>query len=275
MAFNSSKFEVLRYGSNSALKESTNYLTPDCNAIIEEKDNLRDLGVIMSNDATFSSHVEHVCKQVRQKSGWILRTFNSRQTWFLKFMWKTLVQGHIDYCSQLYFPCKSSDMEKLEDLQRIFTRKIPEVSSLNYWERLQKLKMYSQERRMERYRAIYIWKILEGISPNCGIQEIYSERRGREIQIPKIKGRGRYQTLREGSFQVHGAKVFNSLPKSVRNMKKVSVEDFKSSLDNFLQSIPDEPKLPGYIPTTCNQVTSSPSNSIIDHTRAQKVRRPG
>ena len=98
-------------------------------------------------------------------------------------MWKTLVQGHVDYCSQLYFPCKSSDMEKLEDLQRIYTRKIPEVSSLKYLERLQKLKMYSQERRMERYRAIYIWKILEGISPNCGIQEVYSERRGREVQI--------------------------------------------------------------------------------------------
>jgi hypothetical protein len=103
------------------------------------------------------------------------------QTWFLKFMWTTLVQGHLDYCSQLYFPCKSSDMGKLEDLQRIYSRKIPEVSSLNYWERLQKLKMYSQERRVERYRAIYIWKILEGISPNCGIQETFSEKRGREV----------------------------------------------------------------------------------------------
>ena len=69
MAFNSSKFEVLRYGSNTALKESTNYLTPGCEAIIEEKENLRDLGIIMSNDASFSSHVEHVCKKVKQKSG--------------------------------------------------------------------------------------------------------------------------------------------------------------------------------------------------------------
>ena len=63
MAFNASKFEVLRYGSNSALKESTNYLTPGCEAIIEEKESLRDLGILMSNDATFSSHVEHVCNK--------------------------------------------------------------------------------------------------------------------------------------------------------------------------------------------------------------------
>ena len=275
MAFNSSKFEVLRYGSNTALKESTNYLTPGCEAIIEEKENLRDLGIIMSNDASFSSHVEHVCKKVKQKSGWILRTFSSRQTWFLKFMWKSLVQGHVDYCSQLYFPNKSSDMEKIENLQRIYTRKIPEVSSLNYWERLQKLKIYSQERRMERYRVIYIWKILEGISPNCGIQETHSDRRGREVQVPKVKGNGRFQTIREGTFQIHGAKLFNSLPKSVRNISRTSVDEFKVALDKFLQTIPDEPKLPGYIPSACNQVTASPSNSIIDLSRVGKFRRPG
>ena len=58
MAFNSSKFEVLRYGRNVSLKEATNYLTPNCGAVIEEKDSLRDLGIIMSSDATFSSHVQ-------------------------------------------------------------------------------------------------------------------------------------------------------------------------------------------------------------------------
>ena len=58
MLFNSNKFEVLRYGKNQSLKESTSYLTPNYEDIIEEKDVLRDLGVMMSNDASFSSHVE-------------------------------------------------------------------------------------------------------------------------------------------------------------------------------------------------------------------------
>ena len=30
--------------------------------------------------------------------------------------------------------------------------------------------MNSQERRMERYRIIYVWKILEGFAPNCGVE---------------------------------------------------------------------------------------------------------
>ena len=212
MEFNSNKFEVMRYGRNKSLKESTTYFTPDWKDTIEEKETLRDLGVIMSNDASFSNHVELVCSKVKQKSGWVLRTFRNRKSWFLKLMWKTLVQPHVDYCSQLYFPHLSTQMQKIENLQQIYTKKIPEVSHLNYWERLKSLKMLSQERRMERYRILYAWKILEGISPNCGLESDISERRGRELKVPVLKGIGKIHTLREASFQVHGPKLFNSLP---------------------------------------------------------------
>ena len=115
MEFNSKKFEILRYGKDETLKQSSSYFTPNYEDIIEEKESLRDLGVQMSNDASFSIHVETICSKVKQKSAWILRTFVNRKSWFLKFMWKTLVQPNIDYCSQLYFPCKSSEMEKIEN----------------------------------------------------------------------------------------------------------------------------------------------------------------
>ena len=48
MQFNGGKFEILRYGKNTTLKESTSYFTPNCEEIIEEKECLRDLGIIMS-----------------------------------------------------------------------------------------------------------------------------------------------------------------------------------------------------------------------------------
>ena len=71
------EFEVMRYGPNRILKESTSYFTLNFEDMIEEKSSLRYLGIIMSNNATFSSHVEHVCGKVRQKSSWILRTFKT------------------------------------------------------------------------------------------------------------------------------------------------------------------------------------------------------
>ena len=257
MLFNGNKFEVLRYGNNTDLKNSTAYFTPDYEDVIEEKDTLRDLGIMITNDGKFSSHVEHVCSKVKQKSGWITRTFQCRKTWFMKFMWKTLVQCHIDY-----------------KIIRIYTRKIPEVKNLNYWQRLKELKMLSQERRAERYKAIYVWKILEKIVPNCGLVTITSERRGREVQIPHLKGSGKVRNLRENGFQVSGAKVFNSLPKHLRMLSNISVDDFKCKLDKYLEAIPDEPALPEYTPSACNLVTAKPSNSIVDQGRTI-LRRPG
>ena len=275
MLFNGKKFEMLRYGPDRDLKNSTNYLTPEYEDLIEVKENLRDLGIIMSDDASFTSHVHHVCSKVKKKAGWILRTFQTRNTQVMKFLWKSLIQGHIDYCSQLYLPSKATELQLIENLQKSYTKKIPELANLDYWSRLRALKMYSQQRRLERYRIIYAWKIIEGLAPNCGITVQPSGRRGRELQVPQLRGKPGIQSLRSQSFQVHGPQLFNSLPKSIRDVTKVSVDDFKEKLDNFLQKIPDEPNVEGLTPGACNLWTAAPSNSIVDQARRAPSRGVG
>ena len=163
-------------------------------------------------------------------------------------------------------PLKSGEIERIENLQKQFTKRIPEVRDLSYWDRLKKLKMLSQERRMERYRIIYTWKILEGKSPNCGLESKNHERLGRLCIIPQIKATSRkaIQTLMENSFQIKGPKLFNCLPKQIRNKRGCSVEELKVALDTFVEQIPDELKSDGYIPTALNEVTAKPSNSILD-----------
>ena len=119
---------------------------------------------------------------------------------------------------------------------------------------------------MERYRIIYTWKILEGKSPNCGITSKNNERLGRICEVPPVKTNSRrtIQTLRENSFQISGPKLFNCLPKKLRNKKGCSIDDFKTELHLFLEGIPDEPKTNGFTPNTCNQITARPSNSLLD-----------
>ena len=116
MAFNDSKIEVLRYGYNEDLKCVSSYLTPPADDIINVKSVLRYLGVIMNDKATWKDHIDKVCAQVNQKAGWVLRTFKCRTTTFMKQMWKSLVQGHIDYCSQLWQPIQSGDLQRIENL---------------------------------------------------------------------------------------------------------------------------------------------------------------
>ena len=116
MEFNDKKFEVLRYGKNNMIKEDTFYLSSN-NEIIQEKEHLRDLGLEMSNTASFTDHINKVCSKVKQKSGWVLRTFNTRSPVFMKTIWRQLIQPHIDYCSQVYQPVTGGELRKLEELQ--------------------------------------------------------------------------------------------------------------------------------------------------------------
>ena len=45
---------------------------------------------------------------------------------------------------------------------------------------------------MERYRILYLWKILEGYAPNCGIEVAHENKRlGRKTKIPSLVRNGR------------------------------------------------------------------------------------
>ena len=123
--------------------------------------------------------------------------------------------------------------------------------------------MYSLQRRNERYRILYMWKIMNGLAPNCGVSWGPTEvRLGRMCQVPKLAQKAR--KLREQSFQYQGPKLFNCLPVSLRNKVNCSLEEFKADLDQFLQNIPDEPSMSALIPGATNPQTARPSNSLPD-----------
>ena len=196
---------------------------------------------------------------------WILRTFRSRSQVVMMTLWKALVQPILDYCSQLWCPIRPGQIKQLEEIQKSFTRKISLGEKLNYWDRLKQLRLFSQERRRERYRVIYIWKILENLVPplsdadNGGQVKLHS-RIGRTMSLPAMNNKcpQAIQTIRDRSLAVHGAKLFNCLPRSIRDVTKCATLEFKATLDKFLSTIPDEPLVTGY-----TQLRSAASNSLI------------
>ena len=124
--------------------------------------------------------------------------------------------------------------------------------------------MYSLQRRRERYRIIYIWRVLEGQVPNIGNHRITcktSDRRGRECVPPKVSTGARklVQNLVYASLPQHGQRLFNCLPKEIRNVTGCKVESFKNILDRYLMTVPDEPLIRGY-----TSYRRAESNSLID-----------
>ena len=206
-------------------------------------------------------------------------------------LFKALVIPVLEYCSVLTSPIRKEDINKIENVQRYYTAQIRGMEALDYWDRLKALSLYSLKRRRERYCIIYTWKIIEGLVPNLDTDRIEEQepktgRRGRTLKIPPLKARqGTASSLKENSVAVRGPRLFNKLPKELRNISLTTTAPtstttattttntiatattfttttlFKRKLDNFLKGVPDKPGLPGY---TQFQKTK---NSLMDQDR--------
>ena len=262
MQFNNDKFERLAYGNNEKLKTHA-YMSAD-STLIPNKNDTKDLGIKMSASATFSLHITQIVDKASKLASWILRTFISREQYVMLTLWKSLVLPRMEYNCPLWNPVKIGEIKSIEAVQRTFTSKIAGMETLNYWERLAALNLYSLQRRRDRYDAIYIWKMLENKVPNIAscrqitIAHTIDSRNGRKCteHSPMKTACCKVKTLVRNSFPVRAVKTFNVLPQEIRNMTGCDVATFKTKLDRFLASIPDEPPTPGYH-------TVAESNSLL------------
>ena len=257
MKFNPDKFECLRFWPGRTQTPDSKYKGPD-GAQIEEKKHLRDLGVEISNDLSFTVHIQNVVTSASKLAGWALRTFRRRSKSVMLTIWKCLVQPKMDYCSQLWSPSSQMEISQLESIQRHFTSKIAGMEGKDYWERLKDLKIYSHERRRERYQAIFLWKLSQGLVCGYNIEFKSDARRGRMAVQKTVNWHcpAAIRNARESSLGVKGVRLFNSLPQEIRDISSDKVQKFKSALDKFLSTVPDEP-------TVAGRVRAAETNSLL------------
>ena len=232
MFFNAQKFYYVSSSPNKYSSLSNVYINPEYNIISPS-----------SNDF----HVASVYKRCSNLTGWILRTFNTRETITMMTLFKSLVLSRLDYASQLWSPHFLKSIYLMEKVQRSFTKHITGIKNKPYDERLKLLNLYFVQRRRDRYQIIYLWKIIEGFVPNLStpITCTYSERRGRSCVVSHVN-MGRLGTLSYNSFRWRSIRMFNKLPKYVRIVSSCSVDKFKSQLDKHLRNIVDLPCQSGF-----------------------------
>ena len=142
--------------------------------------------------------------------------------------------------------------------------KVAGTELLSHWERLRLLHLYSQERRRERYLVIFLWKVAEGKVKGYEAEFLECGRRGRlAVLRPHVRtAPAKVVRARESSLGAKGCRLFNLLPVDLRNLKGCSVNCFKSNLDKFLATVPDEP-------TTVGLTRAAETNSLIDQLAMQ------
>ena len=220
------------------------YVSPNF-YVIDNVNNLKDLGIIMSLNCSFEQHIIELRKRCTGLCGWILITFSSRESTVMMTLFKSLVLSRLDYGSQLWFPTKIHHLIMIEKIQKAFTKHIKGFSLFSYQERLSNLIIYSLQRRRERYIVIYVWKILGNLVPNLvkPLQFYVSDRRGCLCSVSHV-GLGHTGSLAYSSFRWKGIRMFNSLPMHIRNITACPPSVFKKQLDLHLSPILDCPCTP-------------------------------
>ena len=255
MSFNSKKFEGMRFGKDEI---EPSYVDPDQNKI-EQKSHIMDLGIMMSNCLKFDMHIRNTAAKGNRMSGWVLRSFKTRKVDTMKTLLKSLIVSQMEYCCILWSPTNQKQIDLLESVQRNFTRKISCFQSYNnvlqrvtcevdYDERLRRLKIYSLERRRERYQILYIYKIIAEIVPNPGLDILYFPRTKVRVEPKYERNAPTWVTrIRNSSFYYIAPKLFNYLPADMKELPDTTISlelnyrRFKNKLDKYLAEIPDIP----------------------------------
>lgn len=266
MELNESKFEVVNYTLNSSLLQRNlpftamlmQYQLPS-GSTIDPTNVVRDLGVFLSDDCSWTPHINQMVKDGRKMASWVMSVFRDRSQFLMLTLYKALVRSKLEYCCPVWNPTKTGDIEAIESIQRNFTRRISSCKDLDYWQRLKKLKILSLQRRRERYTIIHVWKIANGLAPNDIKMEFKTHQRlGVKAVIPELntKAQKSISTHYDNSFGVKAARIWNLIPREIN--EKTDLDSFKVSLGGFIGKFPDTPPTKGY--------TAMNRNSLLEWT---------
>ena len=138
--FNSSKCLAISFSKKK--QESAEQVYKLCNSEVVHKDNLRDLGVILSRDLSWSAHYNAITSKAYKTLGPIRRCFNRNIPYFAKKnLYISLVLSQITYCSVIWRPHLIKDIKLLESIQRRATKFILNDFTSDYKSRLIKLNL--------------------------------------------------------------------------------------------------------------------------------------
>ena len=134
--------------------------------VIPKVNQVKDLGVLISNDMEWSSHTHTIRSKANTLSHIILRTFSPSNHQLLVNLYKIYVRPILEYNTCTWSPYRGDDIKAIESVQRTFTRKVCQranISFNNYNDRLCKLNLESLETRRIKNDLVMLYKIINSI----------------------------------------------------------------------------------------------------------------
>ena len=203
------------------------------NSIIETKNEIKDLGIILTSNISWDKHYSHISLKAYRMIGLIRRTFSKDSSVSTKkTLYLTLVRSHLSYCSPLWRPCLIKDIKSLESIQRRSTRFIL-GSSIDYRSRLLELKLLPLMMFFELNDIIFFIRSIKNPTSSFNIKDYITVSTSNTRSSCALKLKHSYHPTNHTSHFYFNRipRLWNSLP--IIDISK-SINSIKLHLKHFL-----------------------------------------
>jgi hypothetical protein len=151
-------------------------------------DSVRDLGVDFEAGLSFSKHISKSISSALRVLGFIRRfSQDFRDPMILKILYCSLVRPHLEYGSIVWSPRSAKDVNRIEAVQRKFTkiicfRLIPQ-RNLSYFDRCAYLGLETLEKRRAIMSQVFVSNVING---KINSSEILQEM---QFKVPRMSSR--------------------------------------------------------------------------------------
>ena len=224
LKMNQSKTEIIFYGTKQQLSKLNIEKVNVGGINVKCVDQVRDLGVIMTNTLSFDQHIQKKCQIANIQ----LRNLRTLRRHLTQESTETLVHGlvhsHIDFCNSLYTDIPAYQVNKLQRVQNHAARVVLNVSYHHpSAELLKRLHWLPVKARVMFKVLVLVFRVIAGTAPiyikDMFVHKNTSRYRLRSQSDVNFHIPRRRTKLADRSLAVVGAKLWNNLPSSLKNIQ--------------------------------------------------------
>lgn len=231
LQFNINKCSVIHFGNKNP--EHTFNLE---GKFLQNTNNTKDLGVTVSSNLKFSTHISQIVKRAERVLAILRRTIISRDKKVFIKLYKQLVRPHLEYASVIWNPYIKRNIKLIEKVQRRATKCVKGLKDKSYSERLSILNLDSLQKRRHVCDLLFVYKIIHNISP-LNMSNLFSTAAGKtkSTRGHKFKLSKKHIRLdcRKYFFSNRIVNAWNKLPDDI--VSSLSVSEFKRKVSTFVK----------------------------------------
>lgn len=202
------------------------------NVEISKCTSVNDLGILMQCNLNFSPHISNIITKATHRCAAFFRGFISRDLPLVRKFFTIYIRPLLEYNTCIWNPNKIYLINKLENVQRHFTKRIPSLRSLSYSQRLQALHLEPLELRRLKFDLLEYFRIINGFSPiSTDVFTIYNQRPSSRLPPPILTKPRKATENILSTFYYRAIDCWNCLPESIKKSK--SIASFKLALKSF------------------------------------------